>query len=32
MPNLSVTTFLVLGVSFVIEGGVLVFAIHSISK
>jgi len=32
MPQLTVTTFAVLGVSFVIEGGVLLFAIRSIAK
>lgn len=32
MPHLSVTTFLVLGVSFVIEGSVLLFAVRSIVK
>ncbi len=32
MPNLSVTTFVVLGVSFVIEGGVLLFAIRSVAR
>jgi len=32
MPHLSVTTFAVLGVSFVIEGSVLMFAVYSIAK
>ncbi|HUQ02114.1 MAG TPA: cation diffusion facilitator family transporter [Kofleriaceae bacterium] len=32
MPELSVTTFAVLGIAFVIEGGVLLFAIVTLSR
>ena len=32
MPQLTITTFAVLGVSFVVEGSVLMFAVRSIAK
>jgi zinc transporter 9 len=32
MPQLTATTFIVLGVAFVIEGGVLMYAVSSINK